>query len=213
MVMSAPSWRQNSSFSADPAVTATRAPSARATWIAWVPMPLAPPCISSSWPLLRWAVITRFDHTVQAPSGNPAASTRSTPSGIGITWPAGTATYWAYPPPASRAQTSCPTDHSVTPEPALAPISEMTPDTSMPMISLAPGGGGYLPAACSTSARLTPAAATLISTSPGPAVTSGTSCQDSCSEDSATMARMPATLLAPLPLAAVAWQSGLMHSL
>src|SRR6201998_2522624 len=165
--------------------------------------------MSSSWPLLRWAVSTRFDHTVHATSGNPAASMRSTPSGIGITCPAGTATYSAYPPPASSAQTSGPTGHSVTSEPA----SAMTPDTSMPMISLAPGGGGYLPAACSTSARLTPAAATLISTSPGPAVTSGTSCQDSCSEDSATMARMPATLLAPLPLAAVAWQSGLMHSL
>ena len=31
----------------------------------------------------------------------------------------------------------------------------MVPDTSMPRISLAPGGGGYLPAACSRSARLT----------------------------------------------------------
>ena len=37
-------------------------------------MPLAPPCISSSWPSLRCAVITRFDQTVQATSGSPAAS-------------------------------------------------------------------------------------------------------------------------------------------
>ncbi len=36
----------------------------------------------------------------------------------------------------------------------------------MPSNSLAPGGGGYSPAACNRSARLTPAALTLISTSP-----------------------------------------------
>ncbi len=55
-------------------------------------------------------------------------------------------------------------------------------------MSLAPGGGGYLPAACSRSARLTPAALTLISTSPGSGWTSGTSRHGSWSEDSATMA-------------------------
>ncbi len=79
-----------------------------------------------------------------------------------MTWAAGTATYSAYPPPASKAQTRCPTAHPVTP----SPTSAIVPDTSKPRISLAPGGGGYLPAACSRSARFTPAAPTLISTSP-----------------------------------------------
>ena len=51
-----------------------------------------------------------LDHTVQATSGRAAAVTRSTPCGTGITCPAGTATFSAYPPPASRAQTWSPTD-------------------------------------------------------------------------------------------------------
>ncbi len=50
-----------------------------------------------------------LDHTVQATSGSAPAVTRSTPSGTGITWPAGTSTFSAYPPPASSAQTSSPT--------------------------------------------------------------------------------------------------------
>ncbi|SLH14943.1 Uncharacterised protein [Mycobacteroides abscessus subsp. abscessus] len=89
---SAPSSRQRSSFSADPAVTATRAPRCRATWMAWVPMPLPPPWISTSCPACRPAVITRFDHTVAATSGRPAAAARSIPSGTGSTWVAGTTT-------------------------------------------------------------------------------------------------------------------------
>ena len=43
--------------------------------------------------------MTTFDHTVHVVSINPAASTRSTPSGTGATRPAGTATSSAYPPP------------------------------------------------------------------------------------------------------------------
>ena len=46
-------------------------------------------------------------------------------------------------------------------------MSVMTPETSRPMMSLAPFGGGYLPAACNRSARLIPAATTSIRTSPG----------------------------------------------
>src|SRR5712691_704309 len=42
----------------------------------------------------------------------------------------------------------------------------MVPETSRPGISDAPGGGGYLPRRWNTSGRLTPAAATLMSTSP-----------------------------------------------
>ena len=56
-----------------------------------------------------------FDHTVQATSGSAAAVTRSTPAGTGITWPAGTTTRSAYPPPASSAHTSSPTAQPVTP--------------------------------------------------------------------------------------------------
>src|SRR5918998_1077630 len=47
-----------------------------------------------------------LDHTVQATSGRLAASTSDTPRGTGMTWPTGTATCSAYPPPASRAHTS-----------------------------------------------------------------------------------------------------------
>ncbi len=54
-----------------------------------------------------------FDHTVATTSGNAAALTRSMPSGTGITCGAGTTTFSAYPPPASSAQHSSPTDQSV----------------------------------------------------------------------------------------------------
>jgi len=45
------------------------------------------------------------DQTVQATSGKPAASVRDTPSGTGSSWPAGTTTFSAYPPPLRNAQT------------------------------------------------------------------------------------------------------------
>ena len=93
--MSAPSSPHRSILAAEPAVAATVAPSARATWIAWLPIPLAPPCTRMISPGLSRAVSTRLDHTVQAASGRPAASAMLTPSGIGITWAAGTATYCA----------------------------------------------------------------------------------------------------------------------
>src|SRR5690606_38868715 len=51
-----------------------------------------------------------------------------------------------------------------TPEPTAA----ISPATSSPRMSGAPGGGGYLPLRCRMSGRLTPAARTRISTSPGP---------------------------------------------
>ena len=52
---SAPSSRHASSFAADPAVTMTRAPTCRASWIAMVPMPDDPPCTSSVSPGWRFA--------------------------------------------------------------------------------------------------------------------------------------------------------------
>ncbi len=56
-------------------------------------------------PAERCSVMNRVDQTVHATSGNPAASRRETPLGIGITWPAGALTFSAYPPPGSNAHT------------------------------------------------------------------------------------------------------------
>jgi hypothetical protein len=47
-----------------------------------------------------------LDHTVHVTSGKAAASSRLTPAGTGNSWPTGTATFSAYPPPVRRAQTS-----------------------------------------------------------------------------------------------------------
>ena len=92
MATSAPSSRHRASFSGLPAVAITRAPSAFVSWIANVPMPPAPPWTRNVSPARRPATIITFDHTVAATSGRAAAVTRSTPSGRGITCPAGTAT-------------------------------------------------------------------------------------------------------------------------
>ena len=138
MVTSAPRSAHTASFPALPAVVKTVADSALASWIANVPMPPAPPCTSSVSPGWRPAIMNTLDQTVQATSGIDPAATRSRPSGIGISWPAGTATSSAYPPPASSAHTSSPTDQPVTPSPSAATV----PLHSRPRISEAPGGGG-----------------------------------------------------------------------
>ena len=57
-----------------------------------VPMPPAPPCTRKCSSGCSPATMKTFDHTVQATSGSAAAVTRSTPSGTGITCPAGTHT-------------------------------------------------------------------------------------------------------------------------
>lgn len=93
--MSAPSSAHWSSFSFVPAVTATLAPTALASWMAMVPMPLEPPCTRRVSPGRRWEIMKTFDQTVQATSGSAAALFRSTPSGTGSSCPAGTATFWA----------------------------------------------------------------------------------------------------------------------
>jgi hypothetical protein len=54
-----------------------------------------------------------------------------------------------------------------------SPAATTVPETSMPRIDGAPGGGGYIPMRCITSGRLTPAAATRISTSPSPGTGTG----------------------------------------
>ena len=62
---------------------------------------------------------------------------RSTPAGTGISWPTGTATSSAYPPPDSSATHGSPTDQPVTP----APSAAIVPLHSRPGYGLAPGGG------------------------------------------------------------------------
>src|SRR5690606_3041028 len=170
MVTSAPSAFRAACLPARAVVT-TRAPSAVASWIANVPMPLPPPCTSTVSPSLSLPKSTRLDQTVHATSGRPAASTRSTPRGTGSTWPAGATTRSAYPPPASRAQTSSPAATPVT----SGPTSVTTPEHSRPGYGEAPGGGGYRPARWNRSGRLTPLACTWMRTSSAPGCGSGTS--------------------------------------
>ena len=79
-----------------------------------------------------------LDHTVQTTSGTAPAATRSTPGGSGITCTAGTATFSAYPPDASSAHTSSPTENPSTPSPTRA----IRPEHSRPSTSVAPFGGG-----------------------------------------------------------------------
>ena len=83
-----------------------------------------------------------LDHTVHATSGSAAASTSETPAGTGISWPTGTATRAAYPPPVSSAQTSSPTDQPSASDPTSGPSSAIVPLHSRPMISELPGGTG-----------------------------------------------------------------------
>ena len=128
MATSAPRARQKSSFSGDPAVQMTRAPNALPSWIAVVPMPLAPPCTSRVSPARSWPTWTRLEYTVQVVSGSAAASTTLRPAGTGSTWPAGTATFSAYPPPAISAHTSSPGCQPVT----SAPVAAIRPETSIP---------------------------------------------------------------------------------
>lgn len=118
-------------------VTATFAPTALASWIAIVPIPLDPPCTSSVSPGRRWEIMKTLDHTVQDTSGSAAALSRSTPSGTGSSCPAGTTTFSAYPPPASSAHTSSPTFHPEVPGPSAA----TRPEHSSPGYGDAPGGG------------------------------------------------------------------------
>ena len=78
-----------------------------------------------------------LDQTVQVTSGRAAASTRSTPAGTGSSWPAGTATCSAYPPPVTSAQTSSPTDQPDT----SSPSAVTRPEHSSPRYGEVPGGG------------------------------------------------------------------------
>jgi len=119
-------------------VTITFEPRECASCTAIVPIPPPPPCTRTVSSGRSPAIMNKFDHTVAATSGSAPAVTRSMPLGTGISWPAGTSTFSAYPPPESSAQTSSPTAQPSTPGPTAA----TTPEHSSPRTSLAPGGGG-----------------------------------------------------------------------
>ena len=76
--------RQKLHFSSEPAVVATRAPKARAIWMAVVPMPLEPPCTRKRLPGKRRRGSNRFAQTVMTASGMAAASRIDTPVGTAM---------------------------------------------------------------------------------------------------------------------------------
>src|SRR5438045_847746 len=112
--------------------------------------------------------VARFSHAVRKASGIAAACSKESWAGIGIAWVAGTRTLAAYPPPPSNAITRSPRWY----RPAAC---STWPEISRPMMSGSPGGGGYRPRRCSTSARFTPAARTRTIRSPSRGWGSGTS--------------------------------------
>ena len=81
----APSSSTTRAFSVLPTVASTRMPRARATWIACVPIPPAPPWTRRVSPSRAAAAMNTLENTVAATSGSPAAATGSTPSGSGST--------------------------------------------------------------------------------------------------------------------------------
>ncbi len=72
--MSAPSLRQASHLSSEPAVTITRAPNCLPSWIAVVPMPDEPPCTSNVSPAFKPPRSNTLCQTVKKVSGIAAAS-------------------------------------------------------------------------------------------------------------------------------------------
>ena len=123
---------------AERAVTITFAPSAVPSWMAKVPMPLPPPCTSSVSPMRSRASCTTFDQTVQATSGRPAASIRSTAAGTGSNCPAGTATRSRVAAAGEQG-----TDLLAHRQPVTSgAIALITPEHSSPGYGEAPFGGG-----------------------------------------------------------------------
>jgi hypothetical protein len=80
---SAPSVSQARHFSAEPAVANTRAPLARASCIAVVPIPEEPPWHRNTSPALSRPRPKTLVQTVKNVSGMPAASTADRPCGTG----------------------------------------------------------------------------------------------------------------------------------
>ena len=83
MAFSAPRLSQTLHFSGDPALVKTRAPKARPSWIAVVPMPPEPPWTSSASPDRSRPRSNTFVQTVKKVSGIAAALTSSRPLGVG----------------------------------------------------------------------------------------------------------------------------------
>ena len=105
----------------------------------WCQCRWIPPCTRNRLPGKRRRGSNRLAHTVMTASGMAAASRIDTPLGTLMHWPSGTAQNSAYPPPPSRAQTASPTRQR---ELVPGPSSAICPDTSMPRMGEAPGGGG-----------------------------------------------------------------------
>ena len=79
--------RRRRTSRSEPAVARTRAPKARASWIAVVPIPLVPPWTSSVSPSRSPPRSNTLAHTVKNVSGTAAAWTTSRPSGSAGTGP------------------------------------------------------------------------------------------------------------------------------
>ena len=147
MAFSAPRLSHTAHFSGDPAVVKTRAPKARPSWIAVVPIPPEPPWTRRVSPDFSRPRSKTLAHTVKNVSGIAAAATSSRPFGTGRHCGAGATQYSAYPPPETRAQT-----RSLTQAPGVSsPTATTSPATSRPGMSEAPGGGAYRPCRCSRS--------------------------------------------------------------
>ena len=157
MAWSAPSATQAAHFSSLPAVANTVAPRALAIWIAVTPMPLVPPCTSRVSPGCSRARSNTLLQTVKKVSGRLAASTSLRPCGHRQALGAGATQYSAYPPPATSAHTRSP---SLKPA---APVAAASPATTAGDLQARHIGGArrhrVMPMRCSTSGRLTPAAA------------------------------------------------------
>src|SRR5690606_14865930 len=128
MHLVAPSCSQKLHLSREPAVAYTVAPKLLASWIAVVPIPPLPPCINTVSPGFNSASWNRLCQTVNTVSGRQAAARKSRLSGIGRQCSASTATYSAYPPPATSAHTGSPIAHLST----LRPHAATVPATSRP---------------------------------------------------------------------------------
>ncbi|MNT83260.1 hypothetical protein D3C72_2231000 [compost metagenome] len=90
MTMSAPSSLSMAALAA-PAVVATVAPMCLANWIAMVPTPPEPACISTFWPAFSCPFSTRTCHAVSAASGIDAASSIVSVAGLCASAPSLTA--------------------------------------------------------------------------------------------------------------------------
>ena len=127
---------------------------------------------------------------VQKTSGNPPASGQGSASGTASAWDSSTRATVAWAPPPTTAMTRSPGPNSVT----CRPTATTSPAISMPGMSCGhPGGAGYVPARCTRSAPLRPAARTATRSSVSPQTGSSRSSQDS-RPSRITTACTPATL-------------------